>query len=122
MASSEKPSTSQVILTTLMKSQSPLNLYKLAKKSKLSHQRIKYALPRLVEAGLVLPLPSENSFIYTIQKIHLQRDLIDSILVLIEPLIKKIYSELNLECVLDQERALANNVALFISNQVVNVR
>ena len=119
MALKNRLKTDEIILDTLIKNRHPLNLYRLSQKSKLTHQRIRYVLPRLIRQGLVLPVQNDGKVFYTVQRIHLDRQLADSILKSIVPLMKRVYSELDLEHVESHEDALASNLALFISRQVV---
>ena len=122
MALNEKPSTATIILDTLIKHRLPLNLYQLAKKSGLTHQRIRYVLPKLIIQGLVVPVKNGSNISYTVQAIHTDRKLIKEILTLTEPIVKTIYNKLELEHLEDHEEALAQNLALFISKQIVVVK
>jgi len=117
-----KKTTAEIIINTLIKSHTPLNLYKLEQATKLSHQRIAYTLPKLIQDGLVVPIQNGQNTKYALQLVHTQKEVIKNLLPLIEPLIKKVYFKLNLEYATNKEIALANNVALFISKQIVNLK
>ena len=114
----EVKSTSDIILDILFENEEPLNLYKISKLSRLSHQRVKYTLTKLIKKGLILPVNTDDGTRYIVQKIfHSDDQLVKSVLSSIEPLVDAIHPHLNLEYAEDVKEALANNVALFISRR-----
>lgn len=120
MASTNK-STSTQILDVLTKN-SELTVYGIAKKSKLSSQRVAYTIPKLVASGLVLAKTNGENTVYSLQKIHVDKQLIHSLLELLEPLIDKINTQLDLQQAEDPEEALGNNLAYFIARKVIDFR
>jgi len=122
MASNERGSTANMILNTLIANPEPLNLYNIAKQSKLSHQRVSYTLPKLIAQGLIIPIQNGNSVVYSLQDIHIDKEKIKKLLNSVTPLMRKIYLELRLDNAEDNEQALANNVAFFIEKQILNIK
>jgi predicted transcriptional regulator len=114
----ERKLASDIILDVLIENEMPLNLYKISKLSKLSHQTVKYTIIKLIKKGLILPVNTDDGTKYTVQKIFQSNDqIVKSILSSIEPLVDAIHPQLNLEYAEDIKEALANNVALFISRR-----
>jgi predicted transcriptional regulator len=115
---SEVKSASENILDVLFENKEPLNLYKISKLSKLSHQTVKYTITNLIKKGLILPVNTSNGTRYSVQKIfHSDDQIIKSVLNSIEPFVDAIHPHLNLEYAEDIKEALANNVALLISRR-----
>lgn len=69
-----------------------------------------------------MAVPNGKSTGYRVQKIHVDKQKVTALLELLEPLLKEMYSELDLQQVKDPEEALGNNLALFISRKVINVK
>jgi len=107
-------STSDIILDVLIKTGEPLNLYNLSKTAKLSHQRVKYSLIKLIKKGLIVPLNTSEGTRYAVQRIHIDDELAKTILNSVEPLVSQVNKHLNLEHAENIEEALANNLALFV--------
>lgn len=121
MATNRK-STSTLILDVLIKNPSQeLTIYGIAQKAKLSYPRVAYVIPKLLESGLIIS-KSNGKATYSIQRIHVDKQKITSLLQQLEPLIKTMYDQLELEQAKDPEEALGNNLALFIARKVINVK
>lgn len=110
----QNKSTSDIILDVLIKVGQPLNLYNLSKIAKLSHQRIRYSLVKLIKQGLIVPLNTSEGTRYAVQEIHIDDEIAKSILSSVEPLVSQVNKHLNLEYAENTEEALANNLALFV--------
>ena len=103
------------IIKALRRAEEPLIAEHIAKRSRLSHQLVRYHLEQMVQWGMVLTSNSEDKMFYHLQKAYWNDELLEDLSKMLIPYMKKMSVGMDLSQVkVSTTEAIVRNLFMFM--------